>query len=172
MNPMQKTRLAKVTLNIGAGKDQAKLEKGIQLIKAITGIEPVKTITQKRIPSWGVRPGLPIGCKLTLRKEKAKEVLKRLFVAKDNVLKLNNVDSFGNVSFGIEEYIDIPGVPYDPKIGVLGLQVCITLEKPGFRIKHRKVRAKKIPKKHSVKKVDAVNFLKDEFNVKIEGERT
>ena len=45
MNPMQKTRLAKVTLNIGAGKDQAKLEKGIQLIKAITGIEPVKTIT-------------------------------------------------------------------------------------------------------------------------------
>ena len=172
MNPMQKTRLAKVTLNIGAGKDQTKLEKGIYLIKSITGIDPVKTITQKRIPSWGVRPGLPIGCKLTLRKEKAKEILKRLLVAKDNTLKLNNIDSCGNVSFGIEEYIDIPDVPYDPKIGVLGLQVCITLEKPGFRIKHRKVRGKKISKKHSVKQEDAVHFLEDEFEVKIEGEKT
>ena len=171
MNPMQKTRLAKITLNIGAGKDQVKLEKGINLIKSITGIEPIKTITQKRIPSWGVRPGLPIGCKLTLRKEKAKEILKRLLVAKEHILKRANIDEHGNISFGIEEYIDIPDVPYDPKIGVLGLQVCITLEKPGFRIKHRKIRSRKIAKNHAVNKEEAIQFLKDEFDVKIEGEK-
>jgi len=172
MNPMKKTRLAKLTLNIGAGKDQIKLEKGINLIKTITGIEPIKTITQKRIPSWGVRPGLPIGCKLTLRKKKANALLKKLLSAKDNVLKLTNIDDCGNVSFGIGEYIEIPGIPYDPKIGVLGFQVCITLEKPGFRIKHRKVKVKKISKKHSVKKEEAIQFLKDEFDVKLEGEKT
>ncbi len=170
-NNMRKTKLAKITLNIGAGKDQTKLDKGIELIKNITGITPVKTVTTKRIPSWGIRPGLPIGCKVTLRKEKAKEILKRLLVAKENILKLSNFDSHGNVSFGISEYIDIPGVPYDPKIGVLGLQVCITLEKPGFRIKHRKNKTKKIPKTHIVSKDDAVAYLKEIFNVNIEGEK-
>lgn len=169
---MNKTRLSKVTLNIGAGKDQNKLEKGVFLIKAITGIEPVRTITQKRIPSWGVRPGLPIGCKLTLRKDIAKDVLARIFVAKENTLKSSNIDNNGNVSFGVEEYIDIPGVPYDPKIGVMGLQVCITLEKPGFRIKHRKVKCKKIKKNHLVSKEDAASFLETEFNIKIVGEKT
>ena len=162
---MKNIRMAKVTLNIGAGKDQTKLEKGIQLIKSITGIDPIKTVTQKRIPSWGIRPGLPIGCKLTLRKDIAKDVLKRILVAKENTLNLTNFDQKGNVSFGIHEYIDIPGVVYDPKIGIMGLQICITLEKPGFRIKHRKINAKKIPKNHNVSQEEAVSFLKDEFGV-------
>ena len=65
MNPMKKVRIEKITLNIGSGKDTSKLDKGILLIKTITGIAPVKTITKKRIPSWGLRPGLPIGAKLT-----------------------------------------------------------------------------------------------------------
>ena len=76
MNPMKTIKLEKVTLNIGAGKDQAKLEKGMLLLKNITNISPVKTFTKKRIPDWGIRPGLPIGCKLTLRKKKALDLLK------------------------------------------------------------------------------------------------
>ena len=68
---MQAIKVEKITLNIGAGKDQTKLERGILLLKNITGIDPVKTFTNKRIPTWGLRPGLPIGCKITLRKEKA-----------------------------------------------------------------------------------------------------
>lgn len=168
MNPMQLPRIEKLTLNIGAGKDQAKLEKGIMLLKAITGIEPVKTITNKRIPNWGLRPGLPIGCKLTLRKKKAVELLKRLLQAKDNKLSETNYDDAGNISFGIKEYIDIPGVEYDPKIGVIGLQVCVTLEKPGYRIKTRKLRKKKLPKKHTVTKQEAIEFMQKEFNVKVE----
>ena len=87
MNPMQLPRIEKLTLNIGAGKDQTKLEKGIVLIKAITGIDPIKTVTKKRIPEWGLRPGLPIGCKLTLRKAAAIDLLKRLLQAKELKLK-------------------------------------------------------------------------------------
>lgn len=167
MNPMKNIRIEKLTLNIGAGKEQSKLEKGVLLLKTITGIDPVKTITNKRIPSWGVRPGLPIGCKLTLRKQSAKELIKRLLKAKENKLKESNFDDLGNVSFGIHEYIDIPGIEYDPKIGVLGLQVCITLERPGYRIKKRKLKQKKIAKSHVIKKPDAVEFMKKEFNVNV-----
>lgn len=164
---MKIPRIEKVTLNIGAGKDQTKLEKGMTLIKTITGIEPAKTITKKRIPAWGLRPGLPVGCMLTLRKENAVKVLKRLLTAKNNSLALSNFDKLGNVSFGIHEYIDIPGVAYDPKIGVLGLQVCISLEKPGFRIKRRRNKRKKLPKKHFVSKDEAIDFMKKNFGVEV-----
>jgi len=167
MNPMQQPRIEKVTLNIGAGKDQTKLEKGVSVIKMLTGIAPMKTVTMKRIPTWGLRPGLPIGCKLTLRKNKAVEILKRLLDAKEKKLKDTYFDEAGNISFGIHEYIDIPGAIYDPKIGVLGLQVCVTLEKPGYRIKKRKRETKTVPKKHMVSKSEAMSFMQKTFGVNI-----
>ena len=143
MNPMKSVRIEKITLNVGAGKEQSKLEKGIVLLKSITGVDPVKTFTSKRIPSWGLRPGLPIGCKITLRKKKAEELLKRLFEAKENRLSPHQFDKEGNIAFGIHEYMDIPGAKYDPKIGMMGLEVCITFERPGFRIKRRRILQKR-----------------------------
>lgn len=168
MNLMQQVRMAKLTLNFGAGKDQTKLEKGIQLLKSLTGVTPVKTITQKRIPSWGVRPGLPVGCMVTLRKQPAVDLLKRLLEAKENKLKMTMFDHEGNVGFGIPESIDIPDYKYDPKVGVLGLQVCVTLEKPGFRVKRRKLMPAKIPHKHRVSRDEAAQYMKDNFGVIIE----
>ncbi|MBN1645048.1 50S ribosomal protein L5 [Candidatus Woesearchaeota archaeon] len=167
MNPMQKVRIEKITLNIGSGKDTSKLDKGILLIKTITGITPVKTITKKRIPGWGLRPGLPIGAKITLRKKKASDILRELLKAKDNLLKLSQFDEGGNISFGIHEYIDIPGIAYNPDIGIMGLEVCVTLEKPGFRIKRRMLEKKKIPKKHAVSRDEALEFMKNEFGIKV-----
>ena len=164
---MKTVRIEKVTLNIGAGKDQNKLEKARLLLKAITGIEPVKTVTQKRIPTWGLRPGLPIGCKITLRKKAASELLKRMIEAKEQTLKESQFDERGNIAFGVHEYIDIPGVKYDPKIGIIGLQVCITLERNGFRVKKRSLKRSNISKKHVIKKEEAIEFMKKEFNVVI-----
>ncbi len=165
MNPMRQISVEKVTLNIGAGKDQTKLEKGMKLIESITGYKPVKTFTKKRIQEWGLRPGLPIGCKLTLRKEKALELLKRLLEAKDNTLQESNLDNEGNISFGISEYIDVPGVKYDPDIGIMGFQVCVTLKRNGFRIRHRILKRRTIPKKHRIRKEEAIDFMKNTFNL-------
>jgi len=171
MNPtMRQIRVEKLTLNIGAGKEQAVLEKGVVLLKNITGLSPVKTITQKRIANWGLRPGLPIGCKITFRKEKAKELAKRLLLAKNNSLSKNNFDDYGNVSFGIHEYIDIPDVKYDPKIGIMGLQASITLQRPGFRIKRRKIMKRTLPRDHSIARAEAIQFMKDNFEIKIKEE--
>ncbi|MDD5087108.1 MAG: 50S ribosomal protein L5 [Candidatus Nanoarchaeia archaeon] len=167
MNQSRNIRIEKVTLNIGAGKDQAKLEKGVKLLEKITGIKPVTTITKKRIPGWGLRPGLPIGCKVTLRKDIASETLKRLLNAKENVLQENQFDDNGSIAFGIEEYIDIPNVNYDPEIGIIGLEVCVTLERNGFRIKRRRIKKTKVPKKHVITKQEAIDFMKKEFNVKV-----
>jgi len=170
MNPSRDIKINKVTLNIGAGKDQTRLDKGIKLFKSITNVNPVKTITSKRIPGWGLRPGLPIGCKVTLRRKNAIEILNRLLQAKDNKLKESQFDQNGNIAFGIEEYIDIPGVKYDPEIGIIGLEVCVTLERNGFRIKRRRIAKKMIPKKHMITKQESIDFMKKEFNIELEAE--
>ena len=170
MNSMKGIRVEKVTLNIGAGKDQSKLEKGIILLNAIANATPIKTVTSKRIQEWGLRPGLPIGCKLTLRKDRAIKLLQKLLEAVDNKLRENQFDSNGNVAFGIHEYIDIPGVKYDPKIGIMGLEVCVTLERPGYRIKRRRLMARKIPTRHRIKKEEAIEFMTKNFNISLEEE--
>lgn len=170
MNPMKQIRIEKVTLNIGSGKNQDRLEKALKLLKLISNKEPVKCITKKRIQGWGIRPGLAIGAKVTLRKEEAKDAIKRLVEARDNHLEESNFDENGNVSFGLTEYIDIPGMKYDPDIGSLGLQACITLIRPGFRVKRRKIRAAKIATQHKVNKKEAIEFMSGEFKIKVGGE--
>ncbi len=168
-NPMREVRIEKLTLNIGAGKDQKVLERGVILLKHITGIDPVKTVTQKRIAGWGLRPGLPIGTKITIRDRKvAKDLIKRLFVSQKNTIRKSCFDDNGNVSFGIKEYIDIPGVKYNPDVGMLGFQATITLGRPGYRISRRKIRKTKVPLSHRVNQTEAIEYIEKEFKVKIE----
>jgi len=170
MNQMRTIRIEKLTLNIGAGKDQALLAKGEKLIESLTGIKPIRTKTQKRIPGWGLRPGLPIGVKLTLRGKVAEALIPRLLAAKENKLKPSNLDAVGNVSFGIPEYIDIEGAKYDPTIGIIGLQACITLERPGYRTKRRRIRPAKPGVEHIIKPEEAQAFMQERFKTRFEEE--
>lgn len=172
MSVMQEIRIEKLTLNIGAGRDEKVLERAVKLLKHITGVDPVQTTTTKRLAAWGLRPGLPIGAKITLReKEQVKALVKRLFAAKENRIKKSWFDNHGNISFGIHEYVDIPDVRYETDIGMLGLQVCITLTRPGFRVKQRKIRKAKLGKKHLITREDAMKYVIDEFKLKMEDEQ-
>ena len=169
MNVMRQVRIEKITFNVGAGKDQSLLEKGMLLLKNITSIDPVKTITKKRIPSWGLRPGLPVGCKITIRDaKKIQDLIERCLKAKNNTLTKSCFDTAGNVSFGVHEYIDVPGLEYDPKIGIIGFQLSITLERPGYSIKKRSTKTKNIGHKHQISQEDAIAFMQEKFNVKVE----
>ena len=165
---MKEIRIEKITLNIGCGTDQNRLDKALLLLKNITNAKPVKTFAKKRLPEFGLRPGLPIGVKVTLRKDKAEKLLIRLLEAKDNVLKKNNFDNNGNFGFGIVEYIDVPGVKYDPEIGIIGFDICVSLERRGFKIKRRKRMRRKISKSHKITKEEAIEFVEKKFGVKVE----
>ncbi|MBI2665585.1 50S ribosomal protein L5 [Candidatus Woesearchaeota archaeon] len=158
-NPMKKIRITKLTLNVGAGKNEELLKKGLKLLQKLSVDAPVKTVAKKRIPAWGLRPGLAIGCKVTVRKD-AEKLLKRLLVAKGNKLSDRNFDQQGNFSFGIPEYIDIEGLEYDPELKIIGLEVAVTLERPGFRIKLRKIKPQKLGKKHQITKEEAITFAR------------
>jgi len=167
MNKMQEIRIEKITLNAGVGEAGDKLEKAARLLKNITGMEPLRTSSKKRIPTWGVRPGLGIACMVTLRGKKAEEVLRQLFEGVDGKLPAKKFDKFGNFSFGITEYINIPDVQYDVEIGIIGFNVAVTLERPGFRVKRRRVK-NYIGSKHKIKREDAITFIKSKFGIEVE----
>lgn len=168
-NPMKEIRIEKIVVNMGVGQAGDELKKGQEIIEKVTGRKAVQTKCKVKQPIWGIRPGLPIGVKVTLRKQKAVDFLKTSLKAKENLLKESNFDSTGNFGFGIKEYIDLPGTKYDPKLGIKGFNVLVSLEKKGYRIKRRKNKSRKIPIKHRVTKEEAINFMKKEFGVEING---
>ena len=166
-NPMREIRIEKVTLNMGCADDKDKLKRAEKLLQMIAGQKPIITRTRKRT-TFGMPGKKPIGVKVTLRKEKAEKFLKSTLVAVENELKEKQIGN-GNFSIGIKEYIDLPKVEYDPDVGILGLDVCVTLERPGFRVKRRYKRKANIGKKHIISKEETIDWLKKFFEVRIVG---
>ena len=166
-NSMRKIFLSKVVLNMGIGKSGEPVEIGKKTLSQITGKKPNTRNAKKSQRDWGVRKGEPIGVAITVRNDDAIELLKRLLVAKDNKINSHSIDNEGNVSFGIKEHIDIPGIKYDPKIGILGLEVSASLSRSGFNIRLRSKNKSKIGKKHRISKDDTIKFLTENFGVQI-----
>src|SRR3989338_4314676 len=165
-NSMKKIKITKITLNVGAGKNEEMLKKGVKLLQKISSCKPVETKTNKRIPGWGLRPGLSIGCKVTVRQD-CEKLLKRLLAAKENTLKNSSFDDQGNFSFGVPEYIDIQGLDYDPELKIMGLEVAVTLQRAGFRIKERRIKCSKVGKNHLITKGEAINFARNKLQAEV-----
>lgn len=166
-NKMKEIRIEKVTLNIGVGKTGDELEKASTILKMLTNKKPVLTVAKVKQPTWGIREGLTIGTKVTLRGEDAIAFLKQAFSAVDNKVKKRSFDKLGNFGFGIKEYIDMPTAKYDPKLGIRGFDVIVTLERPGYRIKKRKLDKAKIRKRHLITQDDGAEFIKQKFGVEV-----
>ncbi len=168
-HPMRKPRIAKVTINIGVGESGERLTKAEKMLEQLVGQKPIRRRAKQTNRDFGIRRGEPIAVKVTLRGKKAYEMLDRLLEAVDRKLSVGNFDEHGNFCFGIQEHINIPGVEYDPEIGIFGMDVCVTLERPGFRIARRKRQRRKIPNRHKLTKEEGIVFAIEELNAKVEG---
>lgn len=166
-NPMLKPRIVKVTVNIGVGESGERLQKAAKVLEMLTGQKPSIRRAKKTIRDFGVRKGEPIAVMVTLRREKALEFLRRVLPAIGNKLKASWFDMHGNVSFGIREHILIPGVRYDPEIGIFGMDVAVTIERPGYRVARRRRARSRIPVRHRVTREEAMLLLQELFNVTI-----
>ena len=166
-NLMKEIRLEKVVLNMGVGKSGEPIEIAKKALEQISGEKPNPRNAKKAQRDWGVRKNEPIGVAVTVRNNDAKELLKKLFEAKGNSVKRKSIDKDGNLSFGILEHIDIPGIKYDPKIGILGLNVTVNLSRPGFSIKLRSKLKANIGKTHKITPDEAKDYLTKEFGVNV-----
>ncbi len=166
-NPMLKPRLEKVTVNMAVGKSGEPLERAMKVLEQLTGQKPSGSKAKKSVRDWGVRKGEAIACIVTLRRDKPREFLKKAFEAVDNKVSAHNFDRVGNFSFGIKEHIDIPGTKYVPELGIHGMDVCVTLARPGQRVKRRHHARSRVGIKHVLTPEEAKVFVKDEFGVEI-----
>jgi large subunit ribosomal protein L5 len=163
INSMRSVKMEKIILSSGAVDKE--LEKAKKLLEIITSAKAQLVASNKRIPDFDVRPGLEVGTRVTLRGKKAIEVLKRLLGAIDNKLRKKQV-SENHFSFGIEEYIEIPGMEYQRDIGIRGLNVTVVFARAGLRIKFKKIKSAKIPKRQHVSKEEVIKYMEDVFKTK------
>ena len=166
-NPMKKISLDKVVLNMGLGKSGDAISIAKVALEQISGKKSSTRNAKEAHRDWGVRKGEPIGVAVTIRGDDATALLKRLLESKGNTVNGKSFDNFGNFSFGINEHIDIPGVKYDPQVGILGLGISITLSRPGYGIRTRSKHKARVGKKHIIKSHEAKDYLTKEFGVTV-----
>jgi len=164
---MKKISLEKVVLNMGVGKSGDPLEIGKNGLKQIINKNPNLRNAKKAQRDWGIRKGEPIGVAVTVRGSTATELLKKLLVSKGNKISSRSFDKTGNFSFSIKEHIDIEGVKYDPKIGILALDIAVRLTRPGFNISVRDRHKATIGKQHKITSDEAKDFVTKEFGVSV-----
>ena len=166
-HPMRKPRVGAVILNVSIGQSGDPLERVKKILRDLTGREPVETHAKKTWRDFGIRKNQPVGAKVTIRGKDAYELLKRLFDAKDYQIPAKSFDQNGNLAFGIREHIDIPGMKYDPFLGIIGMDVIVQMVRPGFRLRSRRIGRKSIPNRHKLSREESMHYIRETFNVEI-----
>lgn len=157
----------KVVVHMGVGESGQHLVDAESILGEITGQSVVRTYSKRTLPAFGIKKNEPIGCKVTLRSDRAEEFLKTALNIVESKLRSSQFDKYGNVAFGIEEHTDFPGMRYDPNIGIFGMDINVIVNRPGYRISRRRIVQRKIPTSHRITKEDTIAFFKDTYSVEV-----
>jgi large subunit ribosomal protein L5 len=165
-NKMREIEIEKIVVSCGCIDE--KLDRSVKLLGMITGKKVMIVQAKKRIPTFGISPGKKAGCKVTIRdKEEINKFLKRFFSAISNKLKNKSIAK-DHFSFGIKEYIEVPGLEYKRDIGILGFKVDVAFKRKGKRVKMKKIKQVKYPEKQKVTKEEIIEYLTKNLEVSID----
>ena len=167
MNAMREVRIDKVVVNIGVGEAGERLVKAQKVLEMVTGHKSVQTTSRTINRDFGIRKGMPLGCKVTLRGEDAEAFLKKALPIREMRVPEYSFDKEGNMSFGISDYTDFEGMKYDPEIGIYGMDINVVLRRAGNRITKRALLRRSIPKSYRVQRDEAIQYMKDNFQVQV-----
>jgi len=166
-NAMRELRIGKVVVNISVGASGEPLDNAMTILQQITGQQPCQRVAKQTIRQFNLRKKEPMACIVTLRGDKAETFLVKAFKAVDATINPKSFDKQGNFAFGIKEHIDIPGTRYDPRLGIIGMDVMATVERPGYSIKRRKRAQAKVGSSHRVTPDESMSFISGTFGVKV-----
>lgn len=166
-NTMRALRVGKIVVNISVGTSGEPLDNAMTILKQLTGQQPCQRAAKQTIRSFNLRKKEPMACIVTLRGTTADAFLRKALQAVENTLNLKSFDRNGNFAFGIKEHIDIPGTRYDPKLGITGMDVAVTVERPGYSIAHKKRHQAKVGSSHRVTPEESARFLAESYGVKV-----
>ncbi len=164
---MRQPRIEKVVVNIGVGEAGERLVKAQKVLEMLTGQKPILTLSNTTNRDLGIRKGMPIGCKVTLRHQNAKDFLKKALWIRENQMAEYSFDPEGNLSFGISDFTDFEGMKYNPEIGIFGMDVNVVIQRPGYRVRKRRIMNHTLPKKHRIGREEAMDYMKEQFAVEV-----
>ncbi|MCL2142699.1 MAG: 50S ribosomal protein L5 [Methanomassiliicoccaceae archaeon] len=167
MNSMRDPHVEKVVVNIGVGEAGERLVKAQKVIEMVTGQRSVQTISRTINRDLAIRKGMPLGCKVTLRGNIAEEFLGRALEIREMRIPSYSFDKEGNMSFGIADYTDFPGMKYDPEIGIFGMDVSVVLRRTGNRVTQRSILRRKVSRGHRMDRSEAIGFMKEKFGIEV-----
>jgi len=166
-NPMRRIRIDKVVVNIGVGQAGEQLIKGEKVLEMVTGRKSARTRSKTQNKELGIRVGMPIGAKVTLRGQPASEFVKTAFYLRNNKINWFSFDPEGNFSFGVQDYTSFPNQKYSPEIGIFGMDISVTLRRPGARVTRRHRARSRIPSSHRITPAEAQEWLSQQFGVEV-----
>jgi len=164
---MRGPMIGKVVVNITTGQSGEPLDKAMTILENITGQKPCTRRAKQTIRTFNIRRKEPISCMVTLRGERAVGFLEKAFAAVGSRINQHSFDREGNFAFGIKEHIDIPSQRYDPNLGIIGMDVMATVERPGFRVARRRRGRSKVGRSHRVTREESIEFIKRRFGVEV-----
>ena len=167
MSVMRMIKVEKAVINMGVGEGGEKLIRAEKVMEMLTHRKSVRTISRTTNKDLGLREGMPIGCKVTLRGKEAEEFITKAFWVKEHRIADYSFDKEGNFSFGVNDYTDFDGMRYDPQIGIFGLDVSVTLARKGKRIAIRRRQSRKLPQKQRITQEEGKNFAKNKFKIEV-----
>jgi len=164
---LRQPRIEKVVVNLCTGEAGEPLQRARTVLEGITGHKACQRRAKRTVRDWAIRKGEPIAVMVTLRREEAEAFLKRAFYAIGNRLRKSSFDSRGNFAFGVREHIELPRVRYDPNIGIFGMDVCVTMEKPGYRVKRRRRLRSEVGKAQRITPEESMGYVKEFFGTEM-----
>jgi large subunit ribosomal protein L5 len=164
---MREPKIGKVVINITTGQSGEPLDRAMTILENLTGQRPCTRRAKQTIRTFGIRRNEPISCMVTLRGERAEAVLRKAFQAVGNAINQRSFDRDGNFAFGIKEHIDIPGQRYNPSLGITGMDVMVTVERPGYRVARRKRGRGRVGRSQRVTRDESIEFIKSHFGVEV-----
>lgn len=162
-NPMTDIRIEKLCLNICVGKGDETLNKAAKVLEQLTGQKPVFSKARLTIRSFGIRRNEKIAVYVTVRGEKAKELLNTGLRVKEYELKSSCFSQTGTFGFGIQEHIDL-GIKYEPSTGIFGMDFYVVLSKPGRRVALRKRARARLGNRQRVTADEAREWFKGAYD--------
>jgi len=159
---MREVQIEKLILNLCTGESGDKLTKAAKVLEDLTDQKPVESKARFTVRTFSIKRNEKIAVHVTVRGEKAEELIKRGLKVKEYELRKCNFSDSGNFGFGIDEHIDL-GIKYDTNTGIFGMDFYVVLTKAGARVGRRRARTNRVGKFQRVTKDEAKKWFTEKM---------